>query len=66
MGLAEALDDLEAEASAAVAAIRVAALTGLRTGEVLAIRWAHVDFRAAHAAGDENRPTLTRPAGRRA
>lgn len=42
--LADALDGLDAEAPAAVAAIRVAALTGLRIGEVLTIRWEHVDF----------------------
>ena len=42
--LAKALDEHEERNPAAVAAIRVAALTGLRIGEVLAIRWEHVDF----------------------
>ena len=42
--LAGALVDLEAESPAAVVAIRVAALTGLRIGEVLAMRWEHVAF----------------------
>ena len=42
--LAAALTDLEADAPAAVAAIRVAALTGLRIGEVLGMKWEHVDF----------------------
>ena len=42
--LAKALDEHEERNPAAVAAIRVAALTGLRIGEVLAIRWEHIDF----------------------
>ena len=42
--LAEALAEAEARSPAAVNAIKVAALTGLRIGEVLAIRWEHVDF----------------------
>ena len=42
--LAGALVDLEAESPAAVVAIRVAALTGLRIGEVLAMRWEHIAF----------------------
>ena len=42
--LAVALTDLESDAPAAVAAIRVAALTGLRIGEVLGMKWEHVDF----------------------
>ena len=42
--LAVALTDLKADAPAAVAAIRVAALTGLRIGEVLGMKWEHVDF----------------------
>ena len=41
--LASALDSHPGN-PAAVAAIRFAALTGLRIGEVLAIRWEHVDF----------------------
>ena len=42
--LAEALNHHEGRNPAAVSAIRVAALTGLRIGEILAIRWEHVDF----------------------
>ena len=42
--LSNALVDLEDESPAAVAAIRVAALTGLRIGEVLAMRWEHIAF----------------------
>ncbi len=42
--LATALD-AEAEASpAAVAAVRVAAVTGLRIGEVIAMEWTHIDM----------------------
>ena len=41
---AAALGEEEEQHPAAVAAIRVAALTGLRIGEVLAIRWEHVEF----------------------
>ena len=42
--LAAALDELEVVSPAAVAAIRVAAVTGLRIGEVLSMQWKHVDF----------------------
>ncbi len=42
--LASALDAEVERSPAAVAAIRVAALTGLRIGEVLAIRWEDVSF----------------------
>ncbi len=42
--LAAVLNDFEDRYPASVAAIRTAALTGLRIGEVLAIRWEHVDF----------------------
>ena len=42
--LADVLHDMAAASPAAVAAIRVAAVTGLRIGEVLAMRWEHVDF----------------------
>ena len=42
--LAAALGAENDRSPAAVAAIRMAALTGLRIGEVLAIRWEHVDF----------------------
>ena len=41
--LAGTLDGIQDRFPAAVAAIRVAALTGLRISEVLAIRWEHVD-----------------------
>ena len=41
--LGEALGRAESDKPAAVAAIRFAALTGLRIGEVLAMRWEHVD-----------------------
>ena len=44
--LAVALVDLEGNSPAAVAAIRVAAVTGLRIGEVLAMRWENVHFEA--------------------
>ena len=42
--LARALNELEGEHPAPVAAIRLASVTGLRIGEVLAIQWEHVDF----------------------
>ena len=42
--LAEALADAEPRSPANVAAIRFAAITGLRIGEVLAVRWEHIDF----------------------
>ena len=42
--LAAALNDAETTSPAAVAAIRFAAVTGLRIGEILAIRWEHVSF----------------------
>ena len=42
--LAAALSEAEARFPANVAAIRFAAVTGLRIGEVLAVRWEHVDF----------------------
>ncbi|MCY4479874.1 MAG: tyrosine-type recombinase/integrase [Rhodospirillales bacterium] len=42
--LAAALSDAEARFPANVAAIRFAAVTGLRIGEVLAVRWEHIDF----------------------
>jgi len=44
--LSAALDTFEERHPAVVAAVRVAAVTGLRIGEVLAIRWEHVDFEA--------------------
>ena len=42
--LGAAVAETETANPAAVAAIRVAALTGLRIGKILAIQWAHVDF----------------------
>ena len=42
--LAAALSETETANPVAVAAIRFAAVTGLRIGEILAIQWAHVDF----------------------
>ena len=42
--LADALSEAEARSPANVAAIRFAAVTGLRIGEVLAVRWEHIDF----------------------
>jgi integrase len=42
--LSAALDQFNERVPASVAAIRVAAITGLRIGEVLAIQWEHVDF----------------------
>ena len=42
--LAAALDGLKEQYPAPVAAIRVAAVTGLRIGEVRTIRWEHINF----------------------
>ena len=42
--LDEALNQHEEQHPASVAAIRVAALTGLRIGEVLGIQWQHINF----------------------
>ena len=42
--LSVALNEISTASPAAVDAIRVAALTGLRIGEVLAIRWEDIDF----------------------
>ena len=42
--LAKALADVESASPAAVAATRVAMVTGLRIGEVLSMRWEHVDM----------------------
>ena len=44
--LAAALNEAEPRSPANVAAIRFAAVTGLRIGEVLAMRWEHVDMEA--------------------
>ena len=43
-GLSAALGTLAGRYPAAVAAVRVAALTGLRISEVCSVRWEHVDF----------------------
>ena len=45
--LAAALNNINEQFPASVAAIRFAAVTGLRIGEVLAIRWEHVDFESS-------------------
>ena len=42
--LAAALNDAEPHHPAPVAAIRLAAVTGLRIGEILGIRWEHLEF----------------------
>ena len=42
--IAAAMDGMTARRPAAVAALRFAAMTGLRIGEVLSMRWEHVDF----------------------
>ena len=42
--LGAALNDAEGRHPAPVAAIRLASVTGLRIGEILGIRWEHVDF----------------------
>ena len=47
--LAEALDSAKTDYPFAVAAIRTAAMTGLRIGECLALRWEHVSFETARA-----------------
>ena len=44
--LAGALNGLESRFPAAVRAIRFAAFTGLRISEVMAVRWAEIDFEA--------------------
>lgn len=43
--LAKALNQYKEQHPASVAAIQVAALTGLRIGEVLGIQWDHIDFK---------------------
>ena len=53
--LAAALNGLEERYPAAVAAIRLAAVTGLRIGEVLAIRWEDVDFESGRLTMPETK-----------
>lgn len=48
--LARALTDAEQRCPPSVAAIRVAALTGLRIGEVLAMRWADIDLESGRVS----------------
>ena len=48
--LAQALTDAEQRCPPSVAAIRVAALTGLRIGEVLAMRWADIDLESGRVS----------------
>ena len=47
--LADALEGLDVRYPSAVAAIRVAAMSGLRISEVLSLRWELVDFETARA-----------------
>ena len=42
--LSKALEKFEQQHPTSVAVIRLAALTGLRIGEVLGIQWSHIDF----------------------
>ncbi len=53
--LSAALDDMAGAYPASVAAIRFAAVTGLRIGEVLAIRWADVDMEQARLTMPETK-----------
>ena len=53
--IASALDAMEADAPAPVAAIRFAAFTGLRIGEVLAVRCEHVDFQTGRLVMPETK-----------
>ena len=53
--LARALREREETAPAAVAAIRVAALTGLRIGEILNVRWNDVNFETRTLAMPETK-----------
>ena len=53
--LARALDDMAGAYPASVAAIRFAAVTGLRIGEVLAIRWEDVDLEQSRLTTPETK-----------
>ena len=53
--LSAALEWLEERFPASVAAIRVAALTGLRISEVCSIRWEHVDFESGRVTLPETK-----------
>ena len=53
--LSAGLGALEERFPASVAAIRVAALTGLRISEVCAIRWEHVDFESGRVTLPETK-----------
>ena len=53
--LSAALGQLDERFRASVAAIRVAATTGLRISEVLAIRWEHVDFESGRLTMPETK-----------
>jgi len=48
--LSQALTDAEQRCPPSVAAVRVAALTGLRIGEVLAMRWADIDLESGRVS----------------
>ena len=50
--LADALDGLESKQRAPVAAIKVAAMTGLRIGETLGMEWARVNLETGRASLD--------------
>ena len=47
--LAAAMDDLDGRYPASVAAVRVAAMSGMRISEVLSLAWEHVDVEAGRA-----------------
>ena len=53
--LSAALDALDKSSPASVAAIRFAAVTGLRIGEVRAIRWEHTDFESGRLTMPETK-----------
>ncbi len=47
MALADSLDGLEPAHPFPVAAVKTAAMTGMRIGEVLGMAWEHVQFEAS-------------------